>query len=118
MQTDQGQPYSKRVMDELQEATDFDLFATRAVCANIRTMQKPSHRQDAFHNLRKELKISTHAEFVGTGMKFEVRETSLQIFQEFINLYVEIYNFSRKNINAVVAVYFSLPATLAEVAQW
>ena len=40
------------------------------------------------------------------------------MFQEFANLYAELNNYLRKDIYVIATVYYSLLATLAEVAQW
>lgn len=69
-------------------------------------MRKLSHRQDALLNLRKQLKIIITGATVGIGMKSAVQETGLEVLQEFVKLYVEINNLSRRDINAEAGVFF------------
>ena len=52
------------------------------------------------------------------GVQSEAGEEGLQALQEFANLYAELNNYRRKDIYVIASVFYSLPATRAEVAQW
>ena len=96
----------------------WDLGQTRKVCQDIRRMQKPSHRLDAFLNLKKQLDVNTAGYTATTGVPFSEAEVALTVFEEIVSLYADLYHHNRKDIFAAASVYLHVSPAEGVLAQW
>ncbi len=97
----------------------YDVQETRRLCGEIRSMKEgKSHQKTAFASLRKQLNAAITENFVGVGVPCTQADEALDVYEEFLKLFVELHSINRRQLRACVTVYYGPTSSPADVVQW